>query len=133
MITNNGTVTTRIPAHKVPDGYVHDNVSAFSDYEGRFMEQNSPKVFSVERSSIADPDPLVTYAAIFNDPTVGLNKQIADYVTAQLPGITDDVEIWSMASDLSTNAVVEKNSELFKDDPIVFHIPVIIYFKTVTP
>lgn len=75
-ISNLGAIN-ELPTSQLPSGYTKPVVATFSNYEYvRSITLNVLKA-TVETSSAA-----TTMAAIFNNATVGINKQIVDIIAA---------------------------------------------------
>lgn len=75
-ISNLGAIN-ELPASQLPTGYTKPVVATFTDYEyTRTITLNVLKA-TVEAASAA-----TTMANIFNNATIGINKQIADIIAA---------------------------------------------------
>ena len=75
-ITNNGTQNL-LPAGQIPAGHTRETTTTFTDFEyKRDLTLTILKVTVDEATSTA------TMTAIFDDATIGLDKQILDIVAA---------------------------------------------------
>lgn len=75
-ITNNGTQNS-LPAGQIPAGHTRETTTTFTDWEyKRDLTLTILKVTVDEATSTA------TMTAIFDDGTIGLDKQILDIVAA---------------------------------------------------
>jgi len=75
-ISNLGTAN-KLPAEEIPSGYTLPTVAIFTDWQYKYV-----LTLNVLKATVETATPATTLAAIFNNATIGLNKQIADIVTA---------------------------------------------------
>ena len=77
--TFNGT-RNKLADAEIPSGYTRPTVTTFSIGGSTYI---GTKIFTVSRSTVGSISAETTLASIFNNGTVGLNKQIEDYINAE--------------------------------------------------
>lgn len=118
-ISNLGTVN-KLPASLLPSGYTLPVVAAFTDYEYKRVVD-----LSVLKATVETATPSTTLTAIFNNATIGLNKQIADIIAADFLGtaaVTSYAELYS----ISTNV---NETTLLTNEATSYICKVVIYVK----
>jgi len=75
-ITNQGAKNS-LPQDQLPSGYTKPSVAGFSDYG--YVKTVE---FLVLKATVEAASASATMTAIFNNATIGINKQIADIITA---------------------------------------------------
>lgn len=77
MAISNLGAANRLPASEIPSGYVLPVIASFSDWQYKYV-----LTLSVLKATVETATPATTLAAIFNNATIGVNKQIADIIAA---------------------------------------------------
>ena len=98
-ISNLGAINS-LPVAQKPSGYTDPVVATFTDYEYVRTVQLSVLKATVEAASAA-----TTMANIFNNATVGINKQVADIIAADFL-TTPAVTTYASLTALTTNVEV---------------------------
>lgn len=124
-ITNNGTRNLLATA-KLPTGYTVPTVTTFSDFEYR-----RTLTLSILKATVDEATSLATMTAIFEDATIGINKQITDILTADYLG-TATVTAYTDLMDLKLNNTDVSSGEgvWLKDTPTSYVATLILYVKT---
>jgi len=122
-ITNNGTVNSLVNS-QVPDDYTRPTVTTFTDYE--YVRNLSLSVLKV---TVDDADPATTMAAIIEDVTIGITKQVDDILAADFLA-SATVTAYADWTVLSTNLTgVTKSDPLLTDAAANFICTVKLYIK----
>lgn len=125
-ITNNGTKNS-LPSVKIPDGYTLPTVTEFTDFE-----YQRTLTLSVLKSTVEDSDPATTMANIFNDASIGLDKQITDIVAADYLAsatVTTYAELTALTTNIS---VVSSGEGTWLTDTAVSYVATVkLYVKAV--
>lgn len=95
-ITNNGTKNS-LPLAQLPTGYTVPVVTTFTDWEYK-----RTLTLTVLKSTVENATASTTMTNIFNNATVGLNKQIVDIVAADYLA-TATVTTYADLTALTTN------------------------------
>ena len=121
--TNEGTIY-RLSSRLTPNDYTNDTINAFQDYE-------NDRIFNLEvdRDTVANADPATTLGNILDNPTVGVNKQISDVYETEADTTNNNVSVWSVVEDLTTNGALNKDSDLLTNKSIKFLLRVRTYYK----
>lgn len=98
-ISNLGAINS-LPIAQKPSGYTDPVVATFTDYEYVRTVQLSVLKATVEAATAS-----ATMAAIFNNATVGINKQVADIIAADFL-TTPNVTTYASLTSLTTNIEV---------------------------
>ncbi len=126
-ITNNG-VKNSVPAAQVPDDYTRPTITEFADEQLIY-----DVIFDVDKVTVDDSDAATTMTAIIENVTIGLEKQIEDYVTATFIS-TQTVTTWADWTALKTNMQpLAKTDDYLTDTITNYECTVKIYIKSVTP
>lgn len=75
-ITNNGTMNL-LPTKQIPSGYTRPTITTFTDWE-----YESTLTLSVLKATVENATASTTMTNIFDNATVGLDKQIDDILAA---------------------------------------------------
>jgi len=100
-ITNNGT-ENKLPAQQVPTGYTRPTITTF-DIVGEYQKTLTLSVLKV---TVDDATEATTMTNIFDDAVIGLDKQVADLVTAEYDA-TATVNSFAQLVAMTDNIVVE--------------------------
>lgn len=118
-ISNLGAIN-ELPTSQLPSGYTKPVVATFTDYEYvRSVTLNVLKA-TVEAASAS-----ATMTAIFNNATVGINKQIADIIAA------DFLTTPSVTSYGSLTALTTNTEDYLTNAAAVYKCTVKIYVKAI--
>lgn len=123
-IVNLGTIN-KLPQAQLPSGYALPVVSEFSDFE-----YTRKITLSVLKSTVETATASTTMAAIFNNATVGINKQIADIIALDYLG-TATVTTYAMLTSLNTNVSQADtlNQTYLLNTPVSYVCTVVLYVK----
>ena len=77
MAISNLGATCDLPDNQIPSGYTKPTVATFSDFQ-----YERTLTINVLKSTVETATPSTTLTAIFNNGTIGINKQITDIVAA---------------------------------------------------
>lgn len=125
-IINNGTVN-KLPAEQLPSGYTSPTVTTFTDYEYR-----RTLTLSVLKSTVETATPATTMTAIFNNSTIGINKQIADIIAADYlttPAVTTFAELYSLTTNIAQTSPTD--TTYLNNTPVSYVCTVVLYVKAV--
>ena len=95
-ITNNGTQNS-LPTGQIPAGHTRATTTTFDDWE---YKRNL--TLSVAKATVDEATSDATMTAIFDNGTIGLDKQILDIVAATFVA-TQTVTTYATLTGLSTN------------------------------
>ena len=124
-ITNNGTKNSLV-AGQIPTGYTRPTVTEFSDEQLIY-----DVVFSVLKVTVDESDPAVTMAAIIADATIGITKQVDDYLAATFIA-SQTVTAWTDWTALKTNMSPVSGTDPYLTDVVTnYECTVKIYIKSV--
>ena len=105
MAISNLGVTNELLQEQLPAGYTRPVVATFTDFESvRTL------ILFVPKATVENTTPSTTMTAIFNNPTVGINKQIADIVSADYlttPAVTTYGVLKSLTTNITTNDLTD--------------------------
>ncbi len=79
-ITLNGT-KNELPPSQIPVGYTRPNVATFED-----VKYPTELTLEIDKATVENVDPAVTMANIFNNGTIGIDKQVSDILAADFLG-----------------------------------------------
>lgn len=123
-ITHNGTRNS-LGNNAIPVGYTRPTVTTFDDYEyTRTVKLN------VLKSTVESATASTTMTNIFDNATIGLNKQVEDILAGDYLA-TATVTAWSDLVDLTHNlASIQGAGEYLKNTAMQYVCTVKIYIKT---
>ena len=125
-VTFNGTKNS-LGLNQKPTGYTDPTVSEISS-----PEYTNTKVFTVLKSTVENASAAVTMANIFNNGTIGLDKQIEDDITADYDA-TKTVTAHAELTKLTTNvASITGDGEWLKSTAVSYSATVKVYVNVVT-
>lgn len=124
-ITNNGTRNSLL-ATQTPSGVATRNITTFTDWKYRYKI-----VLSVLKATVDESTTVATFDAIFDNGTIGLDKQILDLVAADFVA-SRTVTTWAECIKLETNNtdVSLGTGTWLKDTAESYTATVILYVKT---
>lgn len=125
-ISNLGAIN-ELPAAQLPTGYTKPVVATFTDYEYvRCVD------LLVLKATVEAATASATMTAIFNNATIGINKQIADIIAADFL-TTPAVTSYGSLIALSTNAEVGSFSDqtYLLNTAVSYKCKVKIYVKAI--
>lgn len=96
-ISNLGAIN-QLPSAQLPSGYALPVVVAFNDWE-----YVRTVTLLVLKATVETPTAAATMTAIFNNATIGINKQVADIITADFlttPNVTTYASLTSLATNI---------------------------------
>lgn len=123
-ITNNGTQNS-LPSAKLPTGYTVPTVTTFTDWEYKRTLSLSVLKATVENATVA-----TTMTNIFDDATIGLDKQVIDIIAADFLA-SATVTTYADLVALTTNIVdVSSGDGTWMADTAVSYVAtVVLYVK----
>lgn len=124
-ITNNGTKNS-LGAGKIPTGYTRPTITTFTDWEYK-----RTLTLSVLKSTVENATNSTTMTNIFNNATIGLDKQIIDIIAADYLA-TATVTTYADLTSLTTNISNESSGNgTWLDDTAVSYVATVdLYVKT---
>ncbi len=123
-ITNNGTANN-LTANEKPAGYSDPTITTFDDWESV-----STRTLSVLKATVENATATTTMANIFDDATIGLDKQIIDIVAADYLA-TATVTTWAELTNLTHNlAAINGAGTYLKATAMSYVCTVKLYVKT---
>jgi len=124
-ITNNGTRNSLTSA-KTPAGVAARPITTFTDYESR-----ATYTLSVLKATVDEATTAATFDAIFDNGTIGLDKQILDIVAADYI-VSQTVTTWADCIGLTLNNADVSSGEgtWLKNTAASYTATVILYVKT---
>ena len=125
-ITNGGTRNS-IPAGKLPAGHTRETTTTFTDWEYK-----RDLILSVAKATVDESVASTTMTAIFENVTIGLDKQILDIVAATYIS-TQTVTTWADCTDIRTNLSDDSSGDgiWMKDTAEAYLCTVALYIKSV--
>lgn len=125
-ISNLGAINN-LPAAQLPSGYTKPTVATFTDYE-----YSRTVTLYVLKATVEAATASATMTAIFNNATIGINKQIADIIAADFlttPTVTSFGELIA----LTTTAEVGNfsDSTYLTNTAVSYKCTVKIYVKAI--
>jgi hypothetical protein len=123
-IVNQGT-QNNLPAGQIPSGYVMPVVAGFSDYE--YVRKLT---LSVLKATVETASPEDTMTAIFDNPTIGINKQITDIITAEYLD-TPAVTAYGSLKVLTTNVSDITDKVYLTNAPVSYVCKVQLFVKSI--
>jgi hypothetical protein len=123
-ISNLGAINS-LPTAQIPAGYTLPVVATFADFE--YVRTIQLLVLKATVEAATSP---LTMAAIFNNATVGINKQVADIILADFL-TTPNVTTYASLVALDTNINVGNFSDdtYLKNTAVSYKCTVNIYVK----
>lgn len=124
-ITNLGTLN-KISEEQIPSGYTLPILEAFQDFQ-----YTRKLTLSVLKSTVETATPSTTLTAIFNNATVGINKQITDILALDYLA-TATVSAYAILYNLTTNInqkTITDNTYL-TNTPVTYECEVVLYVKS---
>jgi hypothetical protein len=125
-ITNNGTKNS-LPAGQIPSGYTRPTVTTFTDWEYK-----RTLTLSVLKSTVENATASTTMTNIFNDATIGIDKQIVDIVAADYLAtatVTTYADLTALTTNISSNS--SGNGTWMKNTAVSYVATVDLYVKAV--
>ena len=123
-ITNEGT-ENKLPAQQIPTGYTRPTITTFT-VAGEYRKELT---LTVLKATVQNATPSTTMTNIFDDGTIGLDKQIADLVTAEYDA-TATVNSFAQLVAMTDNIVVE-GSDFLTAEATDYVCTVILYVQIV--
>ena len=123
-ITNNGTKNS-LPAAQIPTGHTRNAPTEFTDWEYK-----RELTLSVLKATVDEATADATMTAIFNNATIGLDKQIVDIIAADYLA-TATVTTWADCTALTlSNAVTSSGSGVWLLDTAASYVATVtLYVK----
>ena len=123
-ITNNGTKNS-LPAGQIPSGYTRPTITTFTDWEYK-----RTLTLSVLKSTVENATASTTMTNIFNNATIGLDKQVIDIIAADYLA-TATVTTYADLTALTTNivSVASGDGTWMTDTAVSYVATVILYVK----
>lgn len=122
-IVNNGTKNS-LTANELPDGYTRPTVTTFTDYQYR-----RSLTLNVLKATVENANASTTMTNIFNDATIGINKQITDILALDYLG-TATVTAYADLVGLTHNiASINGSGEYLKNTAVSYVCTVNLYVK----
>ena len=125
-ITNNGTKNS-LPTAQLPAGYVSPTITTFTDFE-----YTNRLTLSVLKATVDEATTAATMTAIFDDATIGLDKQVEDIIAADYIS-TQTVTTYANLVKLELNNTDVSSGEgtWLKDTADSYTATVLLFVKTV--
>ena len=118
-ISNLGTAN-KLPASEIPSGYVLPTIAVFNDWQYKYVLN-----LTVLKATVETATPATTLAAILNNATIGLNKQISDIIAADFLA-TATVTTFAELYDLNINL---NKSNFLGNTPSSYNCQVAVFVK----
>ena len=93
-LTFNGTKCS-LPAKDVPSGFTYPTVTTFDDAE--YIQE---RTYSISRATVSNASEATTLTNIFDDVSVGLDKQISDELGLDFDDTAKTVTAWAELKNL---------------------------------
>lgn len=122
MAISNLGATCDLPDAQIPSGYTKPVIATFSDYE-----YERTLTLNVLKATVETATPSTTLTAIFNNATIGINKQITDIIAADFL-TTPTVTTFGRLTALTTT--VDDTSYL-GNTPVSYKCTVKLYVKAI--
>ncbi len=124
-ITNGGTRNS-IPAGKLPSGHTRETTTTFTDWLYK-----RELTLSVAKATVDESAATTTMTAIFENVTIGLDKQITDIVAADYIA-SRTVTTWAECTNIITNLTDDSSGDgiWMKNTAEAYLCTVILYIKT---
>jgi hypothetical protein len=124
-ITDLGTINS-LKTSQLPAGYTAPSIATFTDWEYR-RELN----LTVLKATVDEATTAATMTAIFDNATIGLDKQVEDIIAATYIS-TQTVTTWAELVKLETNNsdVLSGEGTWLKDTAESYTAKVILYIKS---
>ena len=125
-IVHNGTRNS-IPAAQKPGAYTSPTITTFTDWES-----SSRLTLSILKETVDEATTAATMSAIFDNGTIGIDKQVLDLVTADYIS-SNTVTAWADCIALTLNNADTSSGEgtWLKDTAASYTATVLLYVKTV--
>ena len=126
-IINNGT-QNKLPSTQIPDGYIPPTITTFATDNDTYVNK---RVLTVLKATVENATKSTTMDNIFDDVTIGLDKQIADIVNAEYDAantVTSYANLISMGSNESPTTTA---SDWLDDTATSYTCTVDIFVKVV--
>jgi len=125
-ITNNGT-QNKLSANLLPTGYTAPTITTFTDWQYKRTLN-----LTILKSTVENATASTTMTNIFNDATIGLDKQILDIVAADYLA-TATVTTFAQLTRLENNisSVNSGNGTWMTDTAVSYTATVDLYVKAV--
>ena len=124
-ITNNGTRNS-LPTAKLPTGYTAPTITTFTDWLYR-----RTLTLSILKATVDEATSSATMDAIFDNGTIGLDKQVIDIIAADYIA-SRTVTTWAdlITLELNNSDVSSGDGTWMKDTAQSYSATVILYIKT---
>jgi len=124
-ITNNGTRNS-LPTTKLPTGYTAPTITTFTDWLYR-----RTLTLSILKATVDEATSSATMDAIFDNGTIGLDKQVIDIIAADYIA-SRTVTTWAdlITLELNNSDVSSGDGTWMKDTAQSYSATVILYIKT---
>lgn len=125
-ISNLGT-TNDLPAEQLPTGYTKPVIATFSDFQ-----YVSTLTLLVLKATVEVATASATMTAIFNNATIGLNKQIADIIAADYlttPAVTTYASLISLTTNVEVAGLTDQTYLI--NTPVSYKCVVRLYVKAI--
>ena len=122
-VVNKGT-KVRIPPGQVSGGFAMPTVDWFADFEYK-----RELVLEVLKSAVENADKAITLANILDNPTVGINKQVTDIVTADFIAL-NTTTVYAELTFLGNNIAPGVSSGFYTNVAVSYVAKVTVYVKS---
>lgn len=112
MAISNLGATCDLPDDQIPSGYTKPVIATFSDFE---FERTL--TLNVLKATVETATPSTTLTAIFNNATIGINKQITDIIAADFlttPTVTTYGRLISLSLNLDNTNYLGNTAASYK-------------------
>jgi hypothetical protein len=103
-ISNLGAIN-ELPDAQIPSGYTKPVVATFSDFE-----YVRTVTLNVLKATVETATPSTTLTAIFNNATIGINKQVTDIIAADFlttPAVTSYASLKSLTTNVEVGGFTD--------------------------
>lgn len=113
-----------LPDNQIPTGYVRPIIIIFTDFQWK-----QTIVLSILKATVDNSDKAVTMTNIFDDATIGIDKQVADILTNDYIASNTVDAFASLRILSSTTNPDDTSSEFLSDVPDSYTATVDIFVK----
>jgi len=121
--TNTGVILN-VPTEMYPSGWVSEAIDDFRDYSYR----SKVYTLNIPKSDVETPSSASTFDNIIGDESVGVLAKVEDIMDDIMDeGV--DIEYWVNISDITHNLLPKDNTDMYRDDPVVYTLKIQFYLK----
>lgn len=112
MAISNLGATNDLPDSQIPSGYTRPTVATFTDWE-----YERTLTLLVLKATVETATPSTTLTAIFNNATIGINKQITDIIAADFlttPTVTTFGKLTALSTTIDDSSYLNNTVVSYK-------------------